>query len=55
MAGNTPRRGGLTDIQTNERLEKCWEAEINWELYPSALKEVMHNVSNLQIGQSCIM
>jgi len=42
MAGNTPRRTSLINMQTNERVEKCWEAEIDWELYPSALKEVMY-------------
>ncbi len=26
--------------ETRQRLEKCWEVDINWSLYPSSLKEV---------------
>lgn len=25
---------------TRQRLEKCWEVDVNWNLYPSHLKEV---------------
>ena len=28
--------------ETRLRLEKAWETDINWNLYPPALKEVGH-------------
>lgn len=40
MAGNTPKRINLMGKQTRERLERCWEEEIDWDLYPKPLKEV---------------
>ena len=52
MAGNTPRRTSQIDIQTNERVEKCWEAGIDWELYPKMLKEVIY--LNFRLA-NCIM
>ena len=43
-------------MQTNERVEKCWEAEIDWKLYPSALKKGnVYNVCKLHAGHVCFM
>ena len=57
MAGNTPRRLGLLATETRERLEKCWEEDIDWDLYPVQLKEVNNcqcniYISGLNIGAS---
>ena len=28
--------------ETRKRLEKCWDIDIDWSLYPGALKEVSY-------------
>ena len=40
MAVSTPRRINLMGKETRERLERCWDEEIDWDLYPKPLKEV---------------
>jgi hypothetical protein len=36
--------------ETRQRLEKCWQIDINWSLYPATLKEVCpHDVANALI------
>ena len=40
MAVTTPRRINVMGKETRERLERCWDEEIDWDLYPKPLKEV---------------
>lgn len=37
---------------TRQRLEKCWEVDVNWNLYPRHLKEVCFVIATYIVALS---